>query len=236
MPEPEDPVNRARTGFSFYRFLIPKLCNFEGRALYLDSDMQVFADMAELWEIPFDGDTVLCTYQPEPPAQWKDDPNFKPVRHLAVMMLDCSRLQWNIDEIIGGLDEGRYDYKQLMSDLCIVAEEQISERIPVEWNSLEHYEPGVTKLVHYTVVPTQPWKTDGNPLGAPLDRGVPRCSRGGCDRPKLVRRSVAAGHIKESLLAELPETDAGDGTSTGPAAESLRRWTRRLRSARRPST
>ncbi len=92
--------------------------------------------------------------------------NFKPGRHLAVMMLDCSRLQWDIDEIIRGLDEGRYDYDELMSNLCMhTSDEQICKRIPVEWNSLEHFEPAKTKLVHYTVVPTQPWKNDDNPLG-----------------------------------------------------------------------
>ena len=231
VPEPRDPANRARTGFSFYRFLIPKLCDFQGRALYLDSDMQVFADMSELWEIPFGDDTVLCTYQPEPPAQWKEDPNFKPGRHLAVMMLDCSRLRWDIDEIIAGLDEGRYDYKQLMSDLCIVPDEQISERIPVEWNSLEHFEPGKTKLLHYTVVPTQPWKNDENPLGHLWVEEFREAVAAGAVDPDLVRRSVAAGDVKESLLEALPQAESTDGVR--PLVSKL---TDRVRSFRRPGS
>jgi hypothetical protein len=210
VPEPKDTANRARTGFSFYRFLIPKLCGYQGRALYLDSDMQVFADMAELWEIPFEDDTVLCTYQSEPPERWKNDPNFKPGRHLAVMMLDCSRLHWDIDEIVLGLDEGRYDYKQLMSDLCIVPDEQIAERIPREWNSLEQYEPGKTKLVHYTVVPTQPWKNDENPLRDLWMKEYREAVGAGAIEPDLVRRSVEAGHVKPSLAHELDE-GTGDG-------------------------
>src|SRR3954469_8791635 len=32
------------TEFSNYRFLIPQLCNYEGRAIYLDSDMVALAD------------------------------------------------------------------------------------------------------------------------------------------------------------------------------------------------
>lgn len=207
VPRPKDPANRARTGFSFYRFLIPKLCGYEGRALYLDCDMQVLADMSGLWEIPFGEQTVLCTYQPEPPEQWRGDANFKPGRHLAVMMLDCSRLHWDIDQIVRGLDEGHYDYKGLMSDLCIVPDEQIAERIPVEWNSLERYEPEKTKLIHYTVVPTQPWKNDRNPLTDMWMNAYREAVDAQFIEPKLVRDSVAAGHIKPSLV----ETFEGSG-------------------------
>lgn len=217
---PKDPANRPRTGFSFYRFLIPKLCGYQGRALYLDCDMQVFADMAELLEIPFDGATVLCTYQPEPPEQWRDDPNFKPGRHLAVMMLDCSRLRWDVDEIVRGLDEGEYDYKQLMSDLCIVPEDQIDERIPTGWNSLEQYEAGETKLLHYTVVPTQPWKNDENPLtGIWMEEFREAVSAAAVD-PELVRRSIGARYVKPSLAEELPA--AGVTTNGGEPAQSHR--------------
>src|SRR5688500_13788101 len=37
------------TEFSNYRFLIPQLCGFVGRAIYLDSDMICLADIAELF-------------------------------------------------------------------------------------------------------------------------------------------------------------------------------------------
>ncbi len=202
VPVPRDPENRPRTGFSFYRFLIPELCGFEGRALYLDCDMQVFGDIAELWGLPFDGATVLCTNQPEAPAQWKDDPSFKPGRHLAAMMLDCSRLRWNVDEIVRGLDEGRYGYQQLMTDLCVLPPEQIAERIPTTWNSLERYEPGVTKLVHYTVVPTQPWKSDENPLRELWLGGFREALEDG-SLPDAVLRGIARGYLAPSLAAEL---------------------------------
>jgi hypothetical protein len=222
VPEPKDPANRARTGFSFYRFMIPKLAGYHGRALYLDSDMQVFADMGELWEIPLDGHTVLCTNQPEPPVQWKDDPNFKPGRHLAVMMLDCERLRWDVDEIIRGLDDGRYDYKQLMSDLVIVPEEQIAESIPVEWNHLETYEPGKTKLLHYTVVSTQPWKNHQNPLGEVWMEAYRDALAQRAVDPALVVDAVEKGHVKPSLADELHHSPLwnGERPSARPSADA----------------
>jgi hypothetical protein len=215
VPEPKDPSNRARTGFSFYRFMIPQLCDYRGRALYLDCDMQVFADLAELWRIPFGDNTVLCTNQPAPPDKWRDDPNFKPGRHLAVMMLDCSGLDWDIHTIIGGLDEGRYDYKQLMSDLCIVPPEQIDERIPTEWNHLERYEPGTTRLLHYTIVPTQPWKNDKNPLTDLWTEAFREAVRDEAISEATVHSSVEKGFAKRSLLDEFERIRAN-----GPAAEA----------------
>jgi len=212
VPMPTDPGKRPRTGFSFYRFMIPKLTGYQGRALYLDCDMQVFADLSELWGIPFDGQTVLCTYQPEPPEQWKGNKNFKPGRHLAVMMLDCSRLSWDVDDIVRGLDEDRYSYTELMSDLAIVPEEQIEERIPVEWNSLERYEPGRTKLVHYTQVPTQPWKNGENPLRELWLEAFREALAASTLDPRVVVRGIEGGHIDPALHAELsyhPKWTAG---------------------------
>lgn len=38
------------TPFSGFRWGIPARCNFEGRAIYMDSDMMVRADIAQLWD------------------------------------------------------------------------------------------------------------------------------------------------------------------------------------------
>ncbi|MBL8859303.1 MAG: hypothetical protein JNL28_12405 [Planctomycetes bacterium] len=164
-PTPRKKEHRAATRFTFKRFMIPALAGYRGRALYMDSDMHVFGDMAELWRLPFGKHRVLCSVQLETPESWKNpDSHFHPGRHFAFMLLDCSRLDWDADEIVRGLDEGRYTYKALTKDLCIVPSDEIGETIPTEWNSLEKYVPGVTKNVHYTVIRTQPWRYEGNPL------------------------------------------------------------------------
>src|SRR5439155_16490600 len=88
-----------------------------------------------------------------------------PGRQMSVMMLDCSRLPWDIDDIVAGLDEGRFSYRDLLFDMCVVEPDEIDDGLPPEWNHLERYEPGLTKLLHYTVIHTQPWKSDENPRG-----------------------------------------------------------------------
>ena len=199
IPTPKDPENRPRTGFSFYRFVIPSLCGYQGRALYLDADMQVFGDIAELWRLPFDNKKVLCTYQADAPDAWKDNSWFHPGRQMSVMMLDCQSLRWDVDEIIEGLDEGLYSYAGLLFELELVPPQEIGETIPSEWNSLEHYEAGVTKLLHYTVGPMQPWRNDDNPLREIWDEGYRDALRAGAIDPDIVERGIRQELYKPSL-------------------------------------
>jgi lipopolysaccharide biosynthesis glycosyltransferase len=58
---------RASTEFTYSRFLVPHLCGFRGRALFLDNDMLCFADVRELAELDMDGlalRVVQHDYQP----------------------------------------------------------------------------------------------------------------------------------------------------------------------------
>lgn len=48
------------TPFSGFRWAIPEICGFAGRAIYTDSDIIYFADIAELWNQPMDGRVVLA--------------------------------------------------------------------------------------------------------------------------------------------------------------------------------
>ncbi|MEW6155100.1 MAG: hypothetical protein AB1673_14115 [Actinomycetota bacterium] len=228
-PMPKDAANRPATEFSFCRFLIPSLCNYRGRAVYVDADMLVFGDVAELAEVPFGGAKVLCTNQAEPPAAWAGNPAFHPGRHTAVMVLDCERLDWDVEEIVAGLDAGQYTYSQLMSELCILGPGEISDTLPVEWNHLERYEPGVTRLLHYTVAPTQPWRNDENPLADIWMTWYREAVEAGAVPPEEVEALIAAGHVKRSLAAALALAPNRRSVLTGA---SLDLATARLRIAK----
>jgi len=202
-PQPRDRENKPRTSFSFCRFMIPERCGYQGRALYLDADMVVFSDVAELADMPFSDHSVLCT-APERAEAWKGHGGTHlGSRSLAVSLFDCDRLRWEIDDIVAGLDEKRYSYAELMSDLCLVPPEQIAETIPNEWNDLERYMPGRTKLLHFTVVPIQPWKNDENPLAEVWMQWYREAVEAGAVPPEEVEALVRAGHAKSSLTAVL---------------------------------
>ena len=214
VPSPRRREHRARTPFSFARFAIPELCNYEGRAVYLDSDMLVFDDVAELATLPFGDARVLCTYQAEAPAAWKDSTWFHPGRQFSVMVLDCERLDWNVETIVGGLDAGRYSYSDLMFELC-VAEGRIADTVPSAWNHLERYEPGSTKLLHYTVVPLQPWRSDDNPLGWLWERAYRDAVRDGAVPWDEVAELVRSGEVKPSLADAFDDVPEGAAPPSG---------------------
>ena len=202
-PTPKDPRNRARTGFSFARLMIPRLAAFRGRAIYLDADMLVFGDISEIWELPMDGVRVHCSRQDEPPAQWRDNPHFQPGRQMSVMLLDCARLDWDIEVIVRGLDEGRFTYEQLMFDLCIVPAREIGDAIPSTWNSLEHFEPGRTRLLHFTDMTMQPWRFSHNPRGSIWRAFYREAVEAGAVAPELIQAGAAAGYLMPALRHDL---------------------------------
>ena len=203
---PVDPRNRQRTPFSFSRFLIPELMGYSGRALYIDSDMQVFDDITKLWDVPFDGATVMCTNQTFIPPQWIGNPDFHPGRQMSVMMLDCQSLSWKIDEIIDALDAGELTYEDLLFEMALVLPDDVRDGLPEGWNHLEHYVPGDTKLIHYTAIPTQPWKSSDNPNTELWEDAFVRACKAGYIDANLVDRHIKAGHVRASLRKLVPKT------------------------------
>lgn len=201
LPRPKGRKHQPRTGFSFARFNIPRLCGYRGRGLYVDADMQVFSDVAELWQIPFGEQRILCTNQPERPRAWKSAASgFHPGRQMSVMLLDCARLDWRVEDVVAGLDEERYSYEDLLFKMCLLPPEQIEDRIPPEWNCLEWFEAGKSKLTHYTVVPTQPWKNDQNDLRGVWEAGYREAVEAGAVPIGEVLAGIKSGDLKPSLV------------------------------------
>lgn len=48
------------TPFSGFRWAVPWLCGFKGRAIYLDSDFIIMDDIAKLWNQPLGGKAVMA--------------------------------------------------------------------------------------------------------------------------------------------------------------------------------
>lgn len=231
LPVPREKVNRQRTGFSFQRFLIPELCGYSGHAIYLDADMLVFGDIAEIWRLPFDGAKVLCAVQDQAPLAWRYHPDFKPGRQMSVLLLDCAALDWDIERIVRRLDEGSLDYASLMYDLGLLSPSEVAGTIPSYWNDLERYAPERTRLIHYTVTPMQPWKNDRNPLRHIWEAAYRAAVADGAIDVSDVRYGVRRGHLKSSLLSAfgVGPSERWGSAARGSIAGLSRRLLRRLR-------
>jgi hypothetical protein len=192
-PMPKDPKNQPRTEFSFKRFAIPELMGYAGRAVYVDADMQVLGDFREVWETDFAGATVLHCASSTPGRP----------RQFSVLLLDCSRLRWDIRKIVDGLDQGRYDYERLMRDLCIEPAGNVREGLSSDWNSLEEYTAGKTGLIHYTDMHTQPWVSHRNRNGDLWLRDLREALKEGFILRDELYAAAEMGHLRPSLLWQL---------------------------------
>jgi hypothetical protein len=191
IPKPRAPENQPRTPFSFQRFLIPEVCGYAGRAIYLDSDMLVFKDITDLWCRPFGDANVLSAYSASASGR-------KP--QYSVMLMDCSQLSWNIQKIVEELDTGALSYEQLMYDFSLARTESVIEP---EWNSLEQYKDDQTALLHYTDMNKQPWVSSENPLGYLWVRTLRQAVVEGAISRAFIEDEVRLGHIRPSIIYQI---------------------------------
>lgn len=187
---PKDRVNHPRTPFSFQRFLIPEICHYSGQAIYLDADMQVFKSIEALWSVPLNG----CSLQTVNTLSAGRRHQF------SVMLMDCSALAWDIDEIVHKLDNRDLTYEQLMHEMHVAP--SIGFDIPTNWNMLERFDEH-TSLLHYTDMNTQPWTSTANPLCKLWVNCLQRAIQAKFITIADVVREIHAGHVRPSLIHQL---------------------------------
>jgi hypothetical protein len=192
IPLPRDPKQRPRTPFSFQRFVIPALTEYRGRAIYFDSDMQVFKDIRRLWTLPFNGADLLTVSEPIGSGR---RPQF------SVMVLSCETLHWDIGKIVRALDDGEITYERLVYEMGLA--KNIRADVGPEWNALERYSERETALLHYTDMTTQPWVSQENPLGYLWSRDLIEAVEAGVISMSLIEQEIAAGHVRPSLLYQV---------------------------------
>lgn len=140
-----------KTGFTNYRYAIPKLAGEVGRAIYNDVDQIFLDDPARLFDLDM-GDKGVLAISP---------------RETSVMLIDCERMApvWTLSD--AQTVSSHHHFRQLVSD------QDLWGTLPAAWNSRDHeYREGESKLLHYTILHRQPWQPfpdilryQHNPLG-----------------------------------------------------------------------
>ncbi|MFM8815713.1 MAG: glycosyltransferase [Actinomycetes bacterium] len=145
--------NIESTDFSFTRFLTPYLCGYEGWAVFMDCDMLMVGDVAELWSLRDDRYSVMCVkhdYRPVEDTKFlgQIQTKYEKKNWSSVMLFNnskCSKLTPQVVEAESGLY--LHQFKWLSSD------SEIGE-LPNAWNYLVGEpvpRPSEPKLVHYTL-------------------------------------------------------------------------------------
>lgn len=138
--------NAWGTPFSAFRFAIPEVHGFQGRAVYVDADMLVLGDVRELLEMP-----LVAGYH-----------CISDVR-TDVSVIDCAYFKdkswWPSIEKMKPSGWLTYHYREYLKQ-----HKALAKTLPVAWNTCDLLEkrpdPGISgaKLLHYTTVPTQPYR------------------------------------------------------------------------------
>jgi len=143
--DPEKRLGWDMTGwatpFSALRWGIPAACNYEGRAIYMDSDQIALADIAQLARQPIPPGKVLLAKGGDTVIS-------------CVMLMDCAAAKGKFPPIEQLRQAGRY--RHVRGNL-----RGLTADYSGNWNCRdgEHYasiyHPDV-KVLHYTSIPTQP--------------------------------------------------------------------------------
>lgn len=144
------------TDFSFSRFLVPYLCDYQGWVLFMDCDMLALDDVAKLWDMRDDSKAVMVVkhdYKPSGKMRALNRPNsaYEKKNWSSVMLMNCARCTALTPDYVNsasGLELHRFQW------LGDQAEALIGE-LPLRWNFLvDEYDAVPVEQIsnlHYTL-------------------------------------------------------------------------------------
>ncbi len=162
--------SKQSTDFSFTRFLVPYLMNYEGWAIFMDCDMLCNGDISEIWEQRDSKYALHCVKHQHNPTENKKfqgevQTNYPKKNWSSFMMLNCTKCRnLTLDYVnqASGLDLHRFNW--------LSGDHEIKE-ISGSWNFLVGVQPFAKddcftekpKLLHWTL--GGPWFCNQRTLG-----------------------------------------------------------------------
>lgn len=128
------------TPFSCTRWAVPVLFAFKGRAIYLDVDMVITGDLAELWTMPLAPGKVVAA---------------RNSRRFCTSLWDCAAAKPHILP----LDELKRADGHFRQSAYFAQHPELVQTFGSEWNYLDTEDTGPladAKVVHFTAIDTQP--------------------------------------------------------------------------------
>jgi len=139
------------TDFSFSRFLTPYLSNYEGWSIFMDCDMLMLGDIAELWamrDLRYAVQVVKHDHRPKETKKFlgSEQVSYGKKNWSSVMLFNNSRCRSLTPEYVSlasGLELHQFKW---------LADDSLIGELPGKWNHLVGYDaPGENvSLVHFT--------------------------------------------------------------------------------------
>jgi len=143
--------NLSSTEFSFSRFIIPHLMNYQGWALFMDCDMLMMADIAELWRLRDDKYAVQVSkhdYTPKDETKFLGQVQTKYAKKnwSSFMLMNCKKCTTLTPDYVNkasGLELHQFKWLE---------NEELIGSLPLEWNWLVGEYPYKKEVhnIHFT--------------------------------------------------------------------------------------
>ncbi len=143
-PETGEGWNTSKwvTPFSGFRWAIPEYCNFSGRAIYMDTDVVVLSDLAELWKHPISSQSIVA-------AKTKAD-----MARLCTCVWDCNKAE-NIIFPVETLRKDIISHRKMMK--MVKKNPQLVEPYQDSYNCVDGEDLAIEdiRILHYSDMGTQ---------------------------------------------------------------------------------
>ncbi|MDH3285017.1 MAG: hypothetical protein OEQ13_09775, partial [Acidobacteriota bacterium] len=129
------------TDFTNFRWAIPEVCGFTGRAIVMDVDILVLGDVHELFNLPMSKPILALS-----PGE------------TGVMLFDCSAFRrlagW---PTVAEMKQSGWGIRRYVE---LLQRDGAFGQLPERWNCLDGrgFAFGETRLIHYSSKDTQPWR------------------------------------------------------------------------------
>ena len=143
---------KQSTEFAFSRFLVPYLSNYEGWSIFMDCDMLVREDIAELWKCRDERYAVQVVKHDHKPVEkvkflGQQQTRYEKKNWSSVMLFNNAKCQALTPDFVNNASGLQLHQFKWLGDDELIGE------IPHKWNHLvgyDKYDEGAA-LVHYTV-------------------------------------------------------------------------------------
>ena len=144
-----DPLQS--TEFTYTRFLVPLMCDYQGIAVFMDSDMLALGDVSQLFDLdmtPFALRVVKHDHKPLNPVKMgqlgRVQQAYPRKNWSSLFIADCSKLKcWTKEAVETKSPAWLHRFEPVPDDA-------IGDLDKTQWNVLDYYDNINTKLVHFT--------------------------------------------------------------------------------------
>ena len=165
---------KQSTAFSFTRFLVPQLMDYQGWAIFIDCDMLCRGDIAELWAQRDEKMSVMCVKHEHVPGETVKfmgelQSPYPKKNWSSLMLLNCSRCKaLTVDYVntASGLDLHRFHWLSGDHEIGAIQGGLWNHLVDVQEAPNAPAEQGGPILLHWTL--GGPWFRDQRTMGGVL--------------------------------------------------------------------